>query len=343
VTLDGATYTVDNAGNRNSKADLYAGVTTNYGYDNLSHLTSVLHQSGATTLDGASYVPDNAGNRTSKTDLLAGVTSNYGYDELYELKQVTQGANTTESYTYDSVGNRLTSLGGNYGNNSSNELTASPTATFMYDNNGNTQTKVVGSNTTTYAWDFENRLSSVTLPGSGGKVSFKYDPLGCRIYKSLCLSNISKRLADGGYISFIILADAHFSHDCASISLSRAALELENLALRHQIGVLRRSVRKRSKLTSGDRLLWIWLSRFWRDWRSALAIVKPETVVAWHRAGFRLWTWEVCRGQPGPEFSVGTRKNHGCFQSGSASRSRVRLSRSSALRSISSAQAVGPS
>ena len=87
----------------------------------------------------------------------------------------------------------------------------------------------------------------------------------------------------------------------SSIFRSRAALQLENLALRHQIGVLQRSVRKRPKLTPGDRLLWVWLSRIWRDWRSALAIVKPETVVAWHRAGFRLfWTWKVRHvGQPG--------------------------------------------
>src|SRR5438094_3310145 len=52
------------------------------------------------------------------------------------------------------------------------------------DSNGNTLTKVVGSNTTQYAWDFENRLTSVTLPGSGGTVSFKYDPFGRRILKS---------------------------------------------------------------------------------------------------------------------------------------------------------------
>ncbi|HEY6369149.1 MAG TPA: RHS repeat-associated core domain-containing protein, partial [Candidatus Sulfotelmatobacter sp.] len=52
------------------------------------------------------------------------------------------------------------------------------------DNNGNTLTKVVGSNTTTYAWDYENRMTSVTLPGTGGTVSFKYDPFGRRIYKS---------------------------------------------------------------------------------------------------------------------------------------------------------------
>ena len=85
-----------------------------------------------------------------------------------------------------------------------------------------------------------------------------------------------------------------------SILRSRAALLLGNLALRHQIGVLQRSAAKCPKLTSGDRLLWICLSRLWRDWRSALAIVKPETVIAWHRAGFRLfWTWKVRRGQPG--------------------------------------------
>ncbi len=66
----------------------------------------------------------------------------------------------------------------------------------------------------------------------------------------------------------------------SSIFRSRAALELENLALRHQIAVLRRTAAKRPKLTSADRLLWICLSRLWRGWHSALTIVKPETVIA---------------------------------------------------------------
>src|ERR1035441_469532 len=61
---------------------------------------------------------------------------------------------------------------------------------------------------------------------------------------------------------------------------SRAALQLENLALRHQLGVLRRSM-KRPILTSADRLLWAWLCDAWSDWRSALVIVNPETVIAW--------------------------------------------------------------
>src|SRR5664280_3847906 len=80
---------------------------------------------------------------------------------------------------------------------------------------------------------------------------------------------------------------------------ARAALELENLALRHQIGVLQRSSRKRPKLTAVDRLLWVLLSRIWSDWRSVLAIVQPDTVIGWHRKGFRLfWTWKIRRGQP---------------------------------------------
>jgi RHS repeat-associated protein len=128
---------------------------------------------------------DNAGNRTAKTDELAGVTSNYSYDAIYELTQVTQGTTTTESYTFDPVGNRLSSLGvSSYTNNSSNELTSSSSSSYTYDYNGNTLTSTTGSNTTSYAWDFENRLTSVTLPGSEGTVSFKYDPFGRRIYKS---------------------------------------------------------------------------------------------------------------------------------------------------------------
>jgi len=64
----------------------------------------------------------------------------------------------------------------------------------------------------------------------------------------------------------------------SSMFRSRAVLELENLALRHQIDVLQRSARKRCKLTPADRLLWVWLSRLWRDWRSALAIDDPLAV-----------------------------------------------------------------
>ena len=83
-----------------------------------------------------------------------------------------------------------------------------------------------------------------------------------------------------------------------SVFCSRAALELENLALRHQLNVLKRSV-KRPRLTPADRYFWVLLSRVWQHWRSALAIVQPETVIAWHRKGFRLfWAWKIRRGKP---------------------------------------------
>jgi len=81
---------------------------------------------------------------------------------------------------------------------------------------------------------------------------------------------------------------------------TRASLQVEILALRHQVAVLKRSQRRRLRLNSGDRLLWVGLSRIWSQWRSALLIVKPETVIAWHRKGFRLyWIWKTGRGTPG--------------------------------------------
>ena len=157
------------------------GIATNYSYDKLSHLLSVLHQAGTSTIDGDAYTLDAAGNRTAKTDYLAGVTSNYTYDKIYELTQVMQGTNTTESYSYDAVGNRLSSLGvASYSYNNSNELTSSSQGGYTYDANGNTLTDASGKS---YAWDFENHLEQVTLPNSGGTVAFLYDPFGRRIQK----------------------------------------------------------------------------------------------------------------------------------------------------------------
>jgi RHS repeat-associated protein len=113
------------------------------------------------------------------------VATSYGYDNIYQLLSATQGATATESYTYDPVGNRLSDLTtSGWSNNTSNELTSRPGVSYTFDNNGNDLTKVDSTGTTSYTWDFENRLSSVTLPGSGGTVSFSYDPFGRRIKKS---------------------------------------------------------------------------------------------------------------------------------------------------------------
>jgi hypothetical protein len=88
---------------------------------------------------------------------------------------------------------------------------------------------------------------------------------------------------------------------------SRANLAIENLALRQQIAVLRRR-RPRPPLAWTDRLFWVALSRMWSRWRSALVIVRPDTVVRWHRAAFRcFWTWRSRRAPGRPPIDHPTR------------------------------------
>jgi transposase InsO family protein len=77
-----------------------------------------------------------------------------------------------------------------------------------------------------------------------------------------------------------------------ALIVSRADLSLELLALRQQLVVLRRTV-QRPQVCNQDRLFWVVLSRIWKDWRKALVIVKPETVIKWHRQGFKMyWRWK---------------------------------------------------
>jgi len=66
------------------------------------------------------------------------------------------------------------------------------------------------------------------------------------------------------------------------------ALVLENLALRQQLAVYKR-VKKRPRLRSTDRAFWVWLSKFWAGWKTPLILVRPETVIRWHRRGFKLY------------------------------------------------------
>src|SRR4029434_9322065 len=88
---------------------------------------------------------------------------------------------------------------------------------------------------------------------------------------------------------------------------TRARMQIEILALRHQLAVLQRR-KKRVRLRAADRLLWVILSRLWKQWRSTLVIVKPETVIAWHRQGFKwYWRWKSSAAQgrrPGVSLAV---------------------------------------
>jgi hypothetical protein len=93
-----------------------------------------------------------------------------------------------------------------------------------------------------------------------------------------------------------IRAAGHAANTTAGISIRAALFSV----FRHQIDVLQRSAGNRPRLTTADRVFWAWPSEVWKDWSPALVIVKPETVIGWHRNGFRLfWTWKVRRGRKG--------------------------------------------
>ena len=89
-------------------------------------------------------------------------------------------------------------------------------------------------------------------------------------------------------------------HGMLSLVRSRSNLALEVIALRHQLAVLHKQHGQRPRLGLFDRLLWAWLHRIWPSWRTVLVIVKPETVVRWHRQGFKLyWRWKSRSRGPG--------------------------------------------
>src|SRR3984893_4994467 len=88
---------------------------------------------------------------------------------------------------------------------------------------------------------------------------------------------------------------------------SRAELELEVIALRHQLAVLRRQRPGRPWLSAFDRMLWIWLYRVWPRCLNIMVLVKPATLVRWHRQGFQFyWRRRSRSGRP----SVGREVRH---------------------------------
>ena len=73
-----------------------------------------------------------------------------------------------------------------------------------------------------------------------------------------------------------------------SVLRSQTELAAENLALRQQLAILKEKT-KLPRLRPRDRVLWVWLSKLWSNWRSVLVIVQPDTVDRWHSQGFRLY------------------------------------------------------
>src|SRR5271166_6883492 len=86
---------------------------------------------------------------------------------------------------------------------------------------------------------------------------------------------------------------------------SRARLEAENLVLRQQVNVLIRKLPKRVQLPNSDRLRFVWLYRLFPSILSAIRIVAPETVIRWHRRGFRAyWRWKSSPGVGRPQLDA---------------------------------------
>src|SRR5215831_8831763 len=94
----------------------------------------------------------------------------------------------------------------------------------------------------------------------------------------------------------------------ASTFRTHTALQAEIAALRHQIAVLQLSAPRRLRLKQSDRFLWILWSWVWPEWRRWLRILKPDTVVRWHRSAFaRYWTWKSRRRPGRPAVAVSIR------------------------------------
>src|SRR5262249_15018836 len=90
-----------------------------------------------------------------------------------------------------------------------------------------------------------------------------------------------------------------FLHVLAAPFRTQAQLEAEITMLRHQLSVLRRQAPSRPRLTAADRLLFVWLCRLFPSLKSAIVIVQPDTVLRWHRAGFRFYWWWKSRSRGG--------------------------------------------
>ena len=102
-----------------------------------------------------------------------------------------------------------------------------------------------------------------------------------------------------GYPTAMFRVSIAVAHALRALFRSRFEIAIENAALRQQLAVMKQS-RGRPRLRGSDRLFWVLLRRVWSGWTGTLIIVKPETVIRWHRAGFRTyWRWKSRRaGRP---------------------------------------------
>ncbi len=166
------TYAYDDAG-RLTSTTYPTTVVATYTYDDADRLLSVTNKRGGVTISSHTYTLDDVGNRTQVVDNQG--TTTYAYDDLYRLTSVTYPGPTTDTYTYDPLGNRLTKNTIDYTYDDADQLTDVEGTTYTYDANGN----LTARGTDTFTWDRENRMLKADV---GGNVStFVYNADGVRV------------------------------------------------------------------------------------------------------------------------------------------------------------------
>jgi len=196
IAFDNRTINLTYQWDRLTKAVLPNGVTTDYQYNANSWLNYITAKNASGTQLDKQYEFDKVGNITRKTDN-ASIITDYNYDPTYQLTKAVNPS-LTEDFTYDKVGNRLTSSSlradgeaiSSYTHNANNELSQScivnhaSCIVYAYDQNGNTVQETNGSQITKFIYNSSDRLERVELP-DGRIATYTYDPFGRRIKKDV--------------------------------------------------------------------------------------------------------------------------------------------------------------
>lgn len=184
-----AQFTYD-ANGRRATLKYSNGLITSYQYDKASELEKINTTGAGPKL---SYSYDANGNPKAMAD--ASGTHTYKFDPLNRLTEAANPGAASETYSYDGAGNRLSSASGSYTYDSAGRLTAGEADSFTYDNNGNLISRKGANGTTTYSYDFENRLIAIQLP-DGSTAAYQYDAVGRRIQKKVG-GTVTNYLYDG--------------------------------------------------------------------------------------------------------------------------------------------------
>ena len=186
--------------NRPTRITLPGGTTKAYAYDPLMRVETIASCGPAgNTLMRHDYEYDNVGNITAK-DTEHGKYV-YDYDDLYRLTMADNPTLPDEFYTYDPVGNRLTSADdADWSYNANNELQGYDGLSFEYDENGNTVRKTAGSEIVRYIYNVEDRLKRIEDVAANVIATYYYDPFGRRLWKEVSGEKTHFLYADEGMI-----------------------------------------------------------------------------------------------------------------------------------------------